>query len=99
MTAQLRSTGTFETPNAAKYLAQLCKHFAHKVEASHTDQTGHVALPMGLCRLWAEAGQLRIEVTGEDDAALSKARQVIDSHLERFAFREDFTQMNWAALV
>ena len=36
----LTSETRFETPNASKYLQQLCKHFGHRVEETHTETEG-----------------------------------------------------------
>lgn len=36
----LQQTGTFMTPNASKYLQQLCKHFAHKVAVVFDETEG-----------------------------------------------------------
>ncbi|KUF11078.1 DUF2218 domain-containing protein [Pseudoponticoccus marisrubri] len=93
----LAQTGRFETAHASKYLQQLCKHFAHKVEVSFDSETGTAALPAGPARLQAADGALTVTVTGADADALDRARHVIDSHLARFAFREGFETMDWTA--
>ncbi|WP_092063331.1 DUF2218 domain-containing protein [Poseidonocella pacifica] len=90
--------GTFATEHASKYLQQLCKHFAHKIDVEYDSQTGHAALPPGPARLDAGQEMLRIEITGPDEAGLSRARHIIDDHLVRFAFREDFKGMDWRPL-
>ena len=95
MQTGLAATGRFETENASKYLQQLCKHFAHKVQARCDDRSGEVALGTGPCRLWADASELRVEVMAPDAEELDQAKRIVDSHLERFAFREDFTTMSW----
>lgn len=41
----LTATTRCETPNAGKYLQQLCKHFAHKVEVDYGDGHGSAASP------------------------------------------------------
>lgn len=86
-------TGVFETPNASKFLQQLCKHFSHKATVTFTPESGRLELPVGLAEMAADANALTIIVTGED---LPRMRMVIDKHLERFAFREEFKHMNWA---
>ncbi|SNT27526.1 DUF2218 domain-containing protein [Tropicimonas sediminicola] len=91
--------GTYGTPNASKYLQQLCKHFAHKVEVSFDEQWGSVAFPFGKAELSADAAALRIRMNVDREDALEKARDVIDRHLERFAFREAFSGMDWAEPV
>jgi hypothetical protein len=92
-----RIIGRLATPKASQYLQQLCKHFGHKVEASWDEATGRIAFSMALVRL--EAGPSQLEVTVEADGAegLARGREVIDSHLRRFAFREEVEGLAWAA--
>jgi hypothetical protein len=87
--------GMFKTEHATKYIQQLCKHFAHKVQVEFTETNGLAELPPGPARMMALKDALRIEINGEDAAGLERARYIIDSHLERFAFREDFKTMDW----
>jgi len=91
----LTSTGRFDTPNAQKYLQQLCKHFAHKVEVQFDAARGTIALGMGPATLHATDGALTAEVTAPTPEELDHARQIIDNHLARFAFREEFEAMAW----
>jgi hypothetical protein len=93
----LELTGRYETPNARKYLQQLCKHFGHKIKVTHTEQDGTCHFVMGDAHLHADDSGLsvRFELTSPDQ--LNPARGVIDSHLKTFAFREGFTQMDWSA--
>ena len=46
-TELVRSTAVVKTPKAAGYLAQLCKHFAHKIPASFEGNRGRSALRAG----------------------------------------------------
>lgn len=91
----LKDTGHFTTPNASKYLEQLCKHFAHKVNVTHEGANGTVALGTGPTTLKAADTVLTIEVTAANAAALEEARDIIDRHLARFAHREGFENMLW----
>ncbi|KIC34184.1 DUF2218 domain-containing protein [Leisingera sp. ANG-M7] len=91
----LTDQGRFETPNASRYLQQLCKHFAHKVPVDHDETRGTVALGMGPATLQATENTLTAEVTAPDAADLAEARDIIDRHLARFAFREAFEAMDW----
>ncbi|MCZ4262982.1 DUF2218 domain-containing protein [Limimaricola sp. G21655-S1] len=95
MQDRILDEGRFRTPNASRYLQQLCKHFAHKVEASCDTQSGRVAMPFGPVMLTATADELVVTVSTSDSEALARARKVIDDHLSRFAFREGFVQMAW----
>lgn len=90
------TTGTYVTPNGSKYLQQLCKHFAHKIEAEFTATEGRCVFPMGSAFLSADEKGLtiRFELDSADD--VQRAHAVIDKHLERFAFRENFKSMDWS---
>lgn len=80
---------TFGTDQARRYLATLCKHFGHKVPVQLDGDLGLIELPFGKCRLTADDTMLKIEVSAETKNDLDKVAQVIVSHLERFAFREN----------
>jgi hypothetical protein len=81
-------TATFETPHAARYLQQLCKHFAHKVPAEWSEGHGTVSFMQGGCSLDADAGALRITCTPKSAEAAPMLLKLVAVHLERFAFRE-----------
>lgn len=97
MQDRIETRGHFATPNGAKYLAQLCKHFGHKVAAqmSGDGRSGDVRFAMGEARLLADDQGLTTILRGEDRDALDRMRPIIDDHLKRFAFREDFEAMAW----
>ena len=88
-TELVRSTAEVRTPKAAGYLAQLCKHFAHKIPASYEGNEGRVSFPRGECRLTAEGDMLTLTVETGDPAALEPLQDVVARHLLRFAFREE----------
>ncbi|MEP5154652.1 DUF2218 domain-containing protein [Planktotalea sp.] len=87
--------GYYETKNASKYLQQLCKHFGNKVEASFDADKGWVAFIMGTVHLSADSEGLTAVCDVKDEASVQSVHHVIDSHLARFAFREEFKSMNW----
>ncbi len=87
--------GTFETPNASKYLVQLCKHFAHKIEVDYTETEGTAEFPGGVARFHADETALTVDFDLKGPENVPNAKSVIDKHLERFAFRENFAQMTW----
>jgi uncharacterized protein len=92
----ITSSARWATPNAARYLQQLCKHFAHRVEVSHSETEGQVALMTGPATLRAEDAALWVRVSAPDLKGIIAARHAIDSHLVTFAFREHFAGMPWA---
>ena len=77
------------TENASKYLQQLCKHFQHKLPATFDAVAGMITFPSGEVRLAAEAQILDIVVTCGSLDDLARLKEVVASHLARFAFREE----------
>lgn len=88
--------GQFSTPKASGYLQQLCKHFAHKIPVNFSETSGEISFPIGTCTLAASENDLQITVTAATLEQLERAKKIIDSHLERFAFREGFKTMHWS---
>ncbi len=93
----MKLTGTFETPNGSKYLQQLCKHFGHKIETTFTPDTGAIHFGFGRVDLRADADCLTITAAPENTETADRVKKVIDDHLKRFAFRENFEGMTWAS--
>lgn len=90
-------TGSYETKNGSKLLQQLCKHFGHKIEVSYNETAGKADFIFGPAFFSADAQSLTVKFELKDQSADEAARHVIDSHLEKFAFREDFSGMIWHA--
>lgn len=95
MQDQFTAEGRFETPNASRYLQQLCKHFGHKIEVSFDERQGKIDFAFGPADLSADGETLMVKITTGNEEDLSRGRNVIDKHLERFAFREGFKEMDW----
>ena len=77
------------TAMAGRYLAQLCKHFAHRLPVEQEEGQGRIEFPSGVCMLDADGPALLIlRAEAADDAALDQVQSVIARHLERFAFRD-----------
>ncbi|SIO07241.1 DUF2218 domain-containing protein [Vannielia litorea] len=91
----MKASTFFTTENAQRYLGTLCKHFGHKVPVSHEAGFGRIDLPFGACELRAEETGLALTVTAQDRPTLDKTVEVISSHLDRFAFREN-PELTWA---
>lgn len=93
------TTGRFGTANAQKYMQQLCKHFAHKVPAEVTGDQAQVQFARGNAQMQALPDQLEVTISTNDQEAIGFLREVIDDHLRRFAFREEFSVMDWSEPV
>jgi len=83
------------TQSASRYLQQLCKHWAHKMDVSFTPQEGTVPFKDGLCRFNADEGGLSIHIEAADNATTSRLGRVVIEHLQRFAFREELAAPVW----
>ena len=76
------------TPHAKKYLAQLCKHFAHKVPATWADGIGDVDFGPGTCHMQASDGLLTLQCRAETSDGLAKVTFIVGDHVTRFGWRE-----------
>lgn len=91
----LQATAAVKTEQGSKYLQQLCKHFAHKIEVSFTPTHGECTFAMGKGILDADDAGLTVTATAPDEEQLSRTKEVIESHLVRFAFREELAPLAW----
>lgn len=85
---QMTSVARVTTGSPARYMGQLCKHFAHKIPASFDADTGRIEFPFGLCELATAEDLLVMCVSAANDEDLARMEDVIARHLVRFAFRE-----------
>ena len=92
----MQSTTRIKTEKASSYLRQLCKHFAHKCETQFDAAQGTVQFPMAHAAMTAQGDTLDIAITADNPEGLERGRNVIWSHLERFAFREDLPAPEWS---
>ena len=88
------STALVRTDKASRYLVQLCKHFGHKVPAEWTETGGVVRFEPGTCRMAAADGELTLACESETPEDLAVVQDVIASHLQRFAWKEELT-VSW----
>ena len=79
------------TTTPARYIKRLCKHFAHKVPATYTDDSGHANFPFGACTMQAEDGMLVLRGEATDEASLARVEGVVGTHLMGFARDESLT--------
>jgi uncharacterized protein len=91
----LHSEARVATTRAARYLGQLCKHFAHRVPATHAETEGRVDFPWGVCTLEASVDVLILRAEAKDTPSLDQVEEVVARHLERFAFR-DKPEIRWS---
>lgn len=84
----LSSEARVPTAVPSRYLAQLCKHFDHKLPVTLAEDRGRIEFSGGVCALEAGDGILVMRLSAGDEAALARLEAVVASHLLRFAFRE-----------
>jgi uncharacterized protein len=90
------SVARVPTHSASRYLQQLAKHWSHKMEVAFTAEEGTIAFPDGSrleMRASEETLDLLLTVPEGEDA--SRMREVVASHLDRFAFREAPLTFDW----
>ena len=66
MTQTTTQHGRFETPNASRYLQQLCKHFDHKLPVAFDPHQGRIGFAFGTALLRADDSALTVEMTTDD---------------------------------
>ncbi len=90
------TTAHVPTANASKYIKQLCRHWSHKLEIEQGEGTGTVRFPEAAAFLKAGEAELVVTVEANDPAVLERIKDVVSSHLDRFAFREAPLSYNWS---
>ena len=74
---------------AGRYLAQLCKHFAHKISVEWDATVGRADFAFGVCDMAVEGDRLRLTCSAASEEALAKVKYIVEDHIVRFAWRED----------
>ncbi|MFD1702303.1 DUF2218 domain-containing protein [Methylopila henanensis] len=84
------------TANGARYVAQLCKHWSHKLEvAQNGDSARIVLLNDAVVTLVAQPETLDVGIEAASPEDLELAKDVVVRHLDRFAFREAPLAYGW----
>lgn len=89
------SSSVVRTEHASRYLQQLCKHFGHKIPVTFTPEDGECRFSCGTARLRADGQRLLVEIEAPDAEQRAQTQEVIESHLLRFAFREELGPLTW----
>jgi hypothetical protein len=93
------------TPNASRYIQQLCKHWSHNLHVSFTAEEGTITFPKNargadypggaVVTLTAQDSVLDVRVSASAPEQLENLKGVVASHLDRFAFREAPLTFDW----
>jgi hypothetical protein len=90
------SQAQVSTASASRYLQQTCKHWSHKFAVEFTPEKGHIPFSDGrICNLEATPDVLTLRAEAPDVEALERLQRVVMEHIKRFAFREDFGEVQW----
>jgi hypothetical protein len=91
------STAITPTAHACRYLQQLAKHWAHKLEVEFTPEQATIRFPNGtVTTLDAAPEALTSTIDAPDAETLERMKSVIAEHLDRFAFREAPLPFSWS---
>jgi len=84
------------TGSASRYLQQLAKHWSHKMAVVVTPDEATIDFPNGSRLVMAAAPEmLEVVLTVPADGDVARMRDVVASHLDRFAFREAPLPFDW----
>ncbi|SMG44251.1 MULTISPECIES: DUF2218 domain-containing protein [unclassified Paracoccus (in: a-proteobacteria)] len=87
----IQSRCSVATTNGSRYLQQLCKHWAHKFEVEFDAERGRIAMPedrVVILTATPQTLEIRLDAPGDTTEHM---RHIVDSHIARFAFREELS--------
>lgn len=90
------TTTLIPTQNANRYMTQLCKHWSHRFDTTLTENTGTASLPGGLVSFDASETTLKVVLSPKSDETRERMKEVVEEHLNRFAFREAPLEIAWS---
>jgi hypothetical protein len=77
--------GEATTTEAAALIGRTARHFAHKVQVSAADGYASIETRYGRAELTARRAAIAIALTGANPESVDALRELITSHLARFA--------------
>jgi len=89
--------GKVATASGGKYVRQLCKHWAHKLPVDLDGDRGTVTFPGAVVSMEGTVDAIVLSISGDDGAEVERMKEVVERHLDRFAFREAPLRYEWAA--
>lgn len=86
------------THSASRYLQQLAKHWSHKMAVVFSEEEAAIDFPNGARLMMRAASEtLDIELSVPEEGDVARMRDVVATHLDRFAFREAPLTFDWVA--
>ena len=90
------SVARVPTHSASRYLQQLAKHWSHKMTVRFSEEEGEIDFPNGArMAMRADSETLDVVLTVPEGEDVARMREVVSSHLDRFAFREAPLTFDW----
>lgn len=90
------SVARVPTHSASRYLQQLAKHWSHKMTVAFTPEEGTIDFPGGSrLAMRADSESLDLELTVPEGEDTARMRDVVERHIDRFAFREGPLTYEW----
>ncbi len=93
-----RTETKFRSVRAAGYLATMANHFSRKIEVTEVEGALHLQFICGLAVLRVSENTLHIRIEAPSKEEMQQTCQVVESHLLRFAFREEPEPPVWCDL-
>ena len=90
------TSASVATAHGSRYLQQLCKHWAHKLDVVFTPEEGTVRFAEATAVMRAGPDALSVSIAAEDPAVLERMKGVVATHLDRFAFKEAPLSFDWS---
>ena len=90
----MEATAIVQTEKALRYMKAMINHFGSKVNATYEDDKGYVDFGFGRCEMHSNETTLTLRAMGKDDREVSGVKQIIGSHLVRFAKNEEIS-VSW----
>ncbi|MBL4807921.1 MAG: DUF2218 domain-containing protein [Rhodobacteraceae bacterium] len=90
-----KSTARLRTEHGKKYLLQMSKHFAHKIDVTYSETHADCPFPNGTATMDADDSGITFGVSAATDELVTQAKSIIESHIVKFAFREKLESLEW----
>jgi hypothetical protein len=85
------------TASGGKYVQQLCKHWAHKLPVNLDGDAGTVTFPGAVITMTGAPDAIVFSIAGNEGDEVERLKEVVERHLDRFAFREAPLAYEWTA--
>ena len=89
------SSTLFTTAHGQRYKQAMAKHFGHKITVEESDQDAILTFEIGVGTLVLVENGLALSAVATSEADVATLEDVLERHLERFAFRETFPKLDW----